>query len=467
MKLANARRRFGWRSSVALFTGYKYEDSKPALPANQEKEKKRRATEEFAQHAAKVSRADRKAKESAMIVRSLIIGPSAAPPTTTKSNAVAKAKLAKVKAELLQPKSANRVIAQLRSLPSSGKLGSQPDGVQTPGLPHGPIHAVCLAYTDSEAHEKHFSQLSEGSIGTSRPSSQSREVVTTTSLNVVASVTTAPITKLTTLFTDLRIVSLITSPDLGIGQPGDGPGLLSGAIPTAETVINGVTQITPQLMALGYATGKAILPDHAGVYPPTDRMSVITYWWGFEIAMPPPSIQFLGNVPSIAHAIVNFLTGVSLVNNGVQEILPFVRYISQYIDSEFSMIQGQDQGKGVVCAATWIMPVALVPRPWDFPDPPDSTVQPDNPSTVPASPPTDIERPSSPILFPPLPNTNTNMDRKPIISVAPNQAPPIDDTPVVATNAIKDMPQVKVIPPTPPAFETLRGAPPEIVVAAA
>jgi hypothetical protein len=54
-------------------------------------------------------------------------------------------------------------------------------------------------------------------------------------------------------------------------------------------------QITPQLMALGYATGKACLPDHTGacmrsllntalshifsltgVYPPTDRISVLT-----------------------------------------------------------------------------------------------------------------------------------------------------------------------------------------------
>ena len=50
---------------------------------------------------------------------------------------------------------------------------------------------------------------------------------------------------------------------------------------------------------------------------------------------------------------MNFLTGVAVVNGGVRELLHFIRYISQYIDSEYSMIQSEDQGLGVVCAATW------------------------------------------------------------------------------------------------------------------
>lgn len=59
------------------------------------------------------------------------------------------------------------------------------------------------------------------------------------------------------------------------------------------------------------------------------------------------------NVQSITGAVMNFLTALSLVNNGVREILPLVRYISQFIDFEFNQIKKQDQGKGVVCAATW------------------------------------------------------------------------------------------------------------------
>lgn len=59
------------------------------------------------------------------------------------------------------------------------------------------------------------------------------------------------------------------------------------------------------------------------------------------------------NVPSVSHAIINFLTALSMVDGGVREILPFVRYISQYIDSEYNLIKGEDEGRGVVCAATW------------------------------------------------------------------------------------------------------------------
>jgi hypothetical protein len=175
------------------------------------------------------------------------------------------------------------------------------------------------------------------------------------------------------VFKDIHIVSLVKSPDLGLGQPGDGDGILSGALPTAETVIDGFEQITPQLMALGFAT--SVWPDHKGVYPPTDRMSVLTYWWGLELVLPDSSLRYLSTVESITHTIINFLTAVSVIDNGVREILPFIRYISQFVDFEFSMIQKQNQGKGVVCAATWIMPAAMVPRPWDFAAPPPELAQ--------------------------------------------------------------------------------------------
>jgi hypothetical protein len=51
--------------------------------------------------------------------------------------------------------------------------------------------------------------------------------------------------------------------------------------------------------------------------------------------------------------MINLLTALSAMNGGVREILPFVRYISQFIDFEFNAIQGQNRGQGVVCAATW------------------------------------------------------------------------------------------------------------------
>ena len=148
----------------------------------------------------------------------------------------------------MQPKSANRVIAQLRALPvmdeatASGQL-----------YPSAPIHAVCLAHPDAEEHRLHFAKLTPDAPGDG------------TSITV-PNVASASLDKLIITFREMRIVNLVTAPDFGFGQPGDGEGLLAGAVPTAETVINGIEQITPQLMALGYATGRAILPDHKGQY---------------------------------------------------------------------------------------------------------------------------------------------------------------------------------------------------------
>ncbi|TCD64156.1 hypothetical protein EIP91_004469 [Steccherinum ochraceum] len=449
--LESAPRRFSWRTS--FFGGDKRQGHKTQLSSIQEHAKAEKVVSDHALRERKLTHSERKAKASAQVVRTLIVGPSGISPSQAKTKAVSKRKMERVKSELINPKSANRLIAQLRAMPSSNH--PVVSTVETAG-PLGPIHAVCLAYTDAEAHERHFSKLSEDADG-DQPNPIERSRSLTSTMASVANVTNASISQLTALFSELHIVSLIATPDFGLGQPGDGPGLLSGALPPAETVLEGVQEITPQLMALGYATGKAILPDHAGVYPPTDRMSVITYWWGFEVALPPPSITFLSNVPSVSHALINFLTGLSLVNGGVREILPFVRYISQYIDAEFSMIRDNDRGKGVVCAATWILPAALVPRPWDFPDPPKTApgeegngsatrpTEPPNATLTPSPPPPAATSPPSlPALTPPLPLPSSLS-----VSSAPNAAYPVDDTPVDAVAPDTTVPTFEVIPPLP------------------
>ncbi|KAI0088032.1 hypothetical protein BDY19DRAFT_891932 [Irpex rosettiformis] len=422
--------------------------------------------EDRAKRAVRISSADKKAKESAVIVRSLIVGPHGIlPPNAKSTKPISKPKIEKVKSQLLNPKTANRVIAQLRALPSYAE--SLPDKESGEAVEHTtlatspPIHAVCLPLTDTEADEKHFSKL--------------KESASNADLGSIVSVYNSSLTGLHSVFSQIDAVSLLTAPNLGLGEPGDGYGILSGAVPTAKTIIDGIQQITPQLMSLGYATGKSILPDHTGVHPPTDRISVFTYWWGFELTLPPPSMVYLSNAPSIAHNLINMLTALSAVNNGVREILPFVRYISQYVDTEFNMIKAQDQGKGVVCAATWLVPVALVPRPWDFVPASTVTIQPapvdhDDPSyeatnstdldttSPPQSPPTPSSRlASSPTLLPPLELHSTGFGE----SEKPDTTPPVDETPVeVDGDRIMDMdisastnsvPAVTVVPPTPTA----------------
>ncbi|KAJ3570956.1 hypothetical protein NP233_g4068 [Leucocoprinus birnbaumii] len=282
---------------------------------------------------------ERKAKKSAVIVRSLIVGqPTTASPKITR--AAARPQLIKVKSRLTEPKSANRIIAQLRTLSplgddavtanSAARLGEKASS------PVDPIHAVCLEHPDAEMDRLYFSKSGDGD----------NSKLDVTSLVDVGSAT---MNGLFELMNGINVIDLVKSPDLGLGQPGDGPGVLAGALPTPETV---------------------------SVYPPTDRMSVLTYWWGLELVLPPPSLAFLSSAHSVSGSVMNFLTALSMVNNGVREILPFIRYISQFVDFEFNQIKGQDQGKGVICAATWIMPAALVPRPWDFADPPIPSINP-------------------------------------------------------------------------------------------
>ncbi|KAG6878479.1 hypothetical protein C0992_008104 [Termitomyces sp. T32_za158] len=372
--------------------------SKPALHQQQ----KRSST--FSGVFFKYNSSEKRAKKSALIVHDLIIGPD-----TQRTSAHARPRLTHLKSQLVEPKSANKVIAQLRDLPTS--VGSQ-----------GPIRAVCLARSDAEIQKRHFSALS-----TPKDDDGPSFFNGLVSLDEVSS-----------MFNEMSIVDLISHPlTLGIGEPGDGQGLLSGALPTAETVLKGFQEITPQLMALGYATGKSVLIDHTGVYPPLDRLSVLTYWWGLELVFPPPSLKHLASVHSISGTVINFLTALALINNGIHELLPFIRYISQFIDYEFNQITQQDRGQGVVCASTWIMPAALVPRPWDFPPPPPPPATP--PATPPA--PSSPKTPQQPVDSPP--STEDAQPTQPALPCPTIPAPaPAPDVPS------QTQPSPGIIPPS-------------------
>jgi hypothetical protein len=174
-----------------------------------------------------------------MSVRAVILGDHevAVDAKGKKSKPVSKSDLARVRAHLLEPKSASKVINHLRTMSPT----------DTGTINTGPIHAVCLDTTDKEAHEQYFAQLS-----------------------------TSAAAALSVAIADIHIVDLLTAPDLGFGAPASSPGLFAGAVPSAEAIIDGLQQITPQLLALGYATSNAILPDHKGVIVPTDRISILT-----------------------------------------------------------------------------------------------------------------------------------------------------------------------------------------------
>ena len=284
-----------------LFNGSSQEEPKSVLTAGEEHRKKAQVAEDRARRAVKVSSADRKARESALIVRSLIVGQSAITLSDAKAKPISRPKISKVKAELLQPKKANRLIAQLRALPSSSDVLPSATKLEVDHThsPAHPIHAVCLPLTDAEADAQHFCRLTAVEPGAAPapsvadvPEKRALSVNVTVALASVASVYNTSFAQLKVVLAEMHVLSLLTS-DFGIGEPGDGPGLLAGAVPTAKTIIQGAEQITPELMSLGYVTGKALLPDHSGahrftdtrrrklmpatgIHPPTDRMSVLT-----------------------------------------------------------------------------------------------------------------------------------------------------------------------------------------------
>ncbi|KAL1942067.1 hypothetical protein VTO73DRAFT_6597 [Trametes versicolor] len=480
---SRSQKRFSWRSLVQPRGPRDRKSSLP--PPREEAAEKATARQEYIERKMVRTRSEQRAHASALVVRELIVGPfatpTAAPPKSEKVSASGQTslhKMRKVKSQLLEPKTAQKILTQLRALPTSDEpvvVGKTGTGKPVTSLPKGPIHAVCLPCTDAEAHERHFSRLDklqaaapapQATSSNASPKAKERSLdlsAVASAAEEISSVTATSFEKLKEVLADLNLVSLITAPDLGLGHPATGPGLFSGALPSAEAIVNGIEQMTPQLLALGYATGQSILPSHAGIYPPTDRMSVITYWWGLEVVMPEPSMKYLSNVPSIAHTAINFLTALAVANGGVSEILPFVRYISQYLDAEWHMIQQADQGQGVVCAATWIMPAALVPRPWDFPQPPvpsdppatpadgdEIAVPPVSGATPAATYGSSVPGSSSPtLLTPPLPNPN----HVPVFVAPPGD--PAVQVQGVRGNPDEGVPGVKVTPPTPPASETL------------
>ncbi|KZT10639.1 uncharacterized protein LAESUDRAFT_720993 [Laetiporus sulphureus 93-53] len=459
----NAPRRFSWMPFSRTNSG----DAKHVL---HEQEKKPAAEQAASRPLLVRTRSEKQAQQCALFLRELIVGPSSNNISKAKPKTKSHAELEKAKAQLANQKTANKVIAQLRQLSSSDEpvvVGMGPNGEMLTALPKGPIHAVCLPYTDAEAHERHFRRLEKDNATATGAVNHTQGATTATTTTVhfesttteIVSVANASITTLKMVFSEMNLVSLITTPDLGLGGPPDGPGILSGALPTPQAILDGVEKVTPQLLALGYATGKAVLPDHAGIYPPKDRMSAITYWWGFEIVLPQPSLRYLENVPSITHSVINFLTALSVVDGGVREIIPFVRYISSFIDTEFNMIKSEDKGDGVVCAATWIMPAALVPRPWDFPQPPPRT-----PSAPTAATSAEGEK-----------GTTEQKSAAPsdAASAAPATAPnaaPVSVTPGDAPAAsnpapTETAPKVEVTPPTPAIAEADISAPVTITAA--
>lgn len=107
------------------------------------------------------------------------------------------------------------------------------------------------------------------------------------------------------------------------------------------------------------------MPHSNSTYTKQTNYSKNSYWWGYEIFIPQVALSRISSAQDVSSAFLGFLGSVGLV---VPAIVPFLGYIAAYVGLEFAVIKAQNEGKGVILASTWLVPVALVPRAWDVPE---------------------------------------------------------------------------------------------------
>ncbi|CAL1716161.1 unnamed protein product [Somion occarium] len=103
-------RRFSWKLPF-LSGSARHEAGTPTLSAVAEHDRKRHGRDDFEKYEKNLSRSEKRADESAIIIRTLIVGPSGIVPISAKTKPLSEAKLAKVKSELVRPKSANKGVS--------------------------------------------------------------------------------------------------------------------------------------------------------------------------------------------------------------------------------------------------------------------------------------------------------------------------------------------------------------------
>ncbi|CAO1630566.1 unnamed protein product [Jaminaea pallidilutea] len=125
--------------------------------------------------------------------------------------------------------------------------------------------------------------------------------------------------------------------------------------------------------------------------PSTTKTSLHAHWWGFTLFIPPPVMDHLAKdtqeAEHVASSISKMLTTIlsaaakfpglpaplQAVVAVLQAISPVTQYISTYIGWSWDELKTYDKGQGICLSATWILPVALIPRSWDAPTAPADT----------------------------------------------------------------------------------------------
>ncbi|KAJ9477918.1 hypothetical protein PHBOTO_001487 [Pseudozyma hubeiensis] len=332
----------------------------------------------------------------------------------------------------LPPSAEGAVAPPVPSSPLSRPTASTKAAAASSGAK--PLKMVCLDCGEIEAHQRHAQHLEATAVVTekngSQPSSNGAFTVATIATGAAAamagmggllsarSAATSPTASQAAADKDaelsarppmLKSLSVSNLPTLQ-----DGPRLM-GATPLQLILdpVGTAAQNSGAFDMLADVSGAAIraTQDMDSIHPPLDRMAIFVHWWGFEITLPKATMAYLGTAHSVSGAFLSFLQTMA-VGGGVPELLPFIKYISTFMEVEYKAIQAQDQGRGVCIAGTWFMPMALVPRPWDYPlDGPVAEKPSAGTSSSPASLPV-MGQSGAPVPMPATP-ANTNAAKSP------------------------------------------------------
>lgn len=143
--------------------------------------------------------------------------------------------------------------------------------------------------------------------------------------------------------------------------------------------------------------------------PSTTRTSFHAHWWGFTLYLPTPVMAELGKdadkaeqIAATISKILNALleqaaklplpTPLQAAVTVLKSIAPVTQYISTFIGWSWDELKSLDKGQGICLSATWLLPVAMIPRSWDAPIAPpdqDGDGKPDGPPQPPSDRPND------------------------------------------------------------------------------
>ncbi|KAG8736209.1 hypothetical protein FRC12_017730 [Ceratobasidium sp. 428] len=159
--------------------------------------------------------------------------------------------------------------------------------------------------------------------------------------------------------------------------------------------------------------------------PSPDNISLQCSWWGYRIYLPPPVLAVLSDqkleAASRAALVTNALQWmidhvptallppqVGLVMSLIRGIIPALGYIGGFVAWSWNAISGADKGDGVVLSATWLLPIALIPGPWDIPPEPVKQIEPEPVATVKTRRPSISRTPSLAKMLPSLERKPSN-----------------------------------------------------------